>query len=239
MKKGVTLIFAVLILTSVLVLAAHDDPNRNGNDDSPYMQQTEDRATLRYELRERTNLTPEEVENIIRERNELRVRERINALDCPSECDCNGSATRCEFENGSRTLMIRAGNSNNTILQIKDINASTRVFLYKEGDMIYGRFRNNDTRKIILPDEARDRIQNRTRAKLRDENITLDEEGRYQIEARKRARLLGLIPVRERVRAQIDAETGEILRERNPWWGFLAADAKDNTESDNSTNETQ
>ena len=41
---------------------------------------------------------------------------------------------------------------------------------------------------------------------------------------RKRARLFLLIPVREKVKAQVDPETGQVIKIRNPWWGFLARD---------------
>jgi len=34
---------------------------------------------------------------------------------------------------------------------------------------------------------------------------------------RKKARLFGLIPIREKVRTQMDPETGEITRIKNPW----------------------
>jgi len=35
---------------------------------------------------------------------------------------------------------------------------------------------------------------------------------------------LGFIPVRERVRFEMNSETGEVIRQRNSWWGFLAKD---------------
>ena len=50
------------------------------------------------------------------------------------------------------------------------------------------------------------------------------EEGIYQIQAEKRARLFGFISARARINAEIDSETGEVLRVRRPWWNFLAAD---------------
>ena len=42
--------------------------------------------------------------------------------------------------------------------------------------------------------------------------------------AEKKAKLFGLFRVRERIRAHINAETGEIVRIRASWWGFLATD---------------
>lgn len=177
-----------------------------------------------YELRERHELSEDEERAIIRERNRLRVDSEI-----PEGCEQEGVVLKCEFENGSRILRIQAGNSNNTIIQVKNVNASTQVQLYKSDDgKVYAQFRNNETKEIILPDEVQARIESqlRERIHLNATNITLDEEGEYQIEARKRARLLWIIPIEEIVQAQVDAETGEVIQTRTSWWGFLAHDVR-------------
>jgi len=56
--------------------------------------------------------------------------------------------------------------------------------------------------------------------------IELDEDGNYQVQTKKQAKLLGMIRVKEKVRAEFDAETGETIRIKNSWWGFLAKDAE-------------
>ena len=107
---------------------------------------------------------------------------------------------------------------------------STNVTLYKEDGKIFANFSGNKTKEIHMPDEIKDMLQNRTHTRLYNESVNLTEDGYYQIEGRKRSRLFLLIPVREHTRAQIDAETGETIKIRNPWWGFLARDIRNNTE---------
>lgn len=168
-------------------------------------------------------LTPEQIRNIIAERNRLKFRYN-QTEDCPKNCTCSGSVTRCQLENG-REMIIMAGNSGNVILQIKGINASTNVTLYKSEGKVYGVRRNNETREIvILPDKVRERIYNNKLKWLENETIGLDENGTYRYQAHKRAKLLGFIPARVEVRGEINSETGEIIKIRNPWWAFLARD---------------
>jgi hypothetical protein len=141
---------------------------------------------------------------------------------------CYGSIAKCML-NGTREMTIHAGNSGNIIIQSKNFNSSTKVTLYKSEDgKVYGVFKNNETREIILPDEARERIQNRTKAKLQNENITLNENGEYEVQTRKQARLIWMIKVNEKSQFSVDAETGEVTHERNSWWGFLAKDTQEN-----------
>ena len=78
-----------------------------------------------------------------------------------------------------------------------------------------------------LPDAVKEKINQRIKAKLENQTIELDEDGVYQVQSKKRARLFLIIPIRERVQAQINSETGEIIRIRNSWWGFLARDVKE------------
>ena len=75
-------------------------------------------------------------------------------------------------------------------------------------------------------EQIRSRFRERIRYKVGEEgmNITLDNEGIYHLQFKKHVRLFGFIKIQEKVDSQIDAETGEIIKEKNPWWGFLARD---------------
>jgi len=170
-------------------------------------------------------LTQSQIKNIIQTRNRLRIQAQTG--ECPENCTCTGSTTKCQLNEG-KEIVIQAGKSGNTIVQVKGVDMSTKVTLYKADETIYGVFKNNETKAVrILPDEIKDKIKQRTRARLENQTIELDEEGIYQVRAQKRARLFFLIPVREKVRAQINSETGEIIRVRNSWWGFLASDVEE------------
>lgn len=150
--------------------------------------------------------------------------------ECPEECTCAGSTVKCELASG-REMTVRAGNSGNVIVQVKGIDGSTKVTLYKAEDgKIYGVFKGNVTRRVkMFPDQVKEKIMERIRAKLQNENITLSDDGTYKYEAKKRARLFFIIPVRVPVKAEIDSETGEVIRVRPaPWWAFLARDEAEN-----------
>ena len=61
-------------------------------------------------------------------------------------------------------------------------------------------------------------------------NITLKEVGQgenakavYNVEAEKQGKMLGLFKIKGKVSAEIDAETGEVIKVKKPWWSFLAS----------------
>ncbi len=60
--------------------------------------------------------------------------------------------------------------------------------------------------------------------------ITLKEVGTgnntrmiYEAEAEKPVKLFGFIKTKAKVSAQVDAETGEIIKTKKPWWSFMAS----------------
>ncbi len=172
-----------------------------------------------------------------------------NQSECPEECACSGSTVKCELDNGTRVMTVFAGKSGNVIVQVKNTNMSTNVTLYKSDGKLVGVFNGNVTKEILLPDQIRERIQehlmerdqkrNRTREiNFTDENMTLGEDGYYYIQGKKKARLFWIIPVKEKLQYDIDAETGQIIKTKTRWWGFLARDlltnaSTNNTETDN------
>jgi hypothetical protein len=173
----------------------------------------------------RTNLTTSQIKNIITTRNKLKFEDRTK-IPCPTSCICTGSTMKCTLL-GGREITIFAGNSGNVIVQVKGENMTTKVTLYKSPDgKVYGIFKNNETRIIkMLPDQVREKIKERIKTKLENENITLNENGSYEYTAQKRAKLFFIFPVRMAVRAEIDSETGEVIKISKPkWWAFLAKD---------------
>lgn len=173
------------------------------------------------------NLTKEEIKNIIKEKNRIKFEEKTGQ-NCTEGCKCTGVVMKCDLENGTRQITIYA-QSGNIIIITKEINASTKVELYKSNGTLYGIFKNNETKKIIFPDQVDEKIQEKIKAKLENKNITLNEDGYYEVQGNKKARLFFLFPVREKINAQVNAENGEVIKIRNPWWGFLAKDDKSET----------
>ena len=216
MKKELVIIVVLMFVLSFVV--AQQGNMQAGN-------QNKNVTTNQYQ---KGNLTQAQIQSIIQNKNRLRIQIQ-NQSECPNNCSCDDSSIKCRFQNGTREMTIKAGQSGNTIVQVKNTNASTQVQLYKDGEKVYGIFKNNETKEInLLPDQVKERIEERLRERVRlnNTNITLNENGQYEVQAQKRARLLWIIPVKEKVQAQIDAETGEITRTRNSWWGFLARDVR-------------
>ena len=150
-----------------------------------------------------------------------------NQLECPENCKCSGSTTKCTI-NGQREMTINAGKSGNIIVQIKGENMSTNVTLYKSNEKIYGVFKNNETKEVkMMPDQVVEKVKKKLQQGGEEYNITLDEDGMYQVQTKKKAKLFYLFPVREKTQLELSSESGEIIRIRNPWWGFLAKDTKE------------
>lgn len=172
------------------------------------------------------------IQTAIQSRNRL----RLNASEIPEDCTITGSVIRCELENG-KVMVVMAGKSGNTIIKFNGgENVSTRSELYHHNGQVYGVFENETKLIEYIPEQLREIIRNRTRARLNNINITLNENGTYEYEAEKEARFLGLFKVKEKVKWFIDSETGEILREKGPWWGFLASDIKEEDEEEENNN---
>ncbi len=210
MKRGIIFIILVLFLMGFVaggITSRATEKNKDSQDG----------------LVQKRNLTEGQIGEIIRDRNRLRIQAQIQAGECPENCTCSGSTIKCRLERGGREMTITAGQSGNVIVQVKGMNASTQVTLYKSGGKVYGIFKNNETREVrVLPDQVREKIREKLLSELEDEEIELDEEGVYRLRARQRVRLFSLIRLRERIRAEIDSETGEILRIRRAWWSFFA-----------------
>jgi len=194
--------------------------NASAQNQKENLENTKEMENIQNQAQEKLNAA--EIGEITREQN--RIRTIAGGGECPENCTCAGSTTTCQLQN-QRRITISAGKSGNTIMQVKEIDASTDVTLYKSDDKMYGVFKNNETREIkVFPDEVQEKIRERIQERLENQTMKLDEEGIYQIQAEKRARLFGFISVRARINAEIDSETGEVLRVRRPWWNFLAAD---------------
>ncbi len=248
MKKGIIFIFLTVILINSIFavpITSHitkDNSVKNNIEEN--IQTNTNNQESKNQIKEKNipdnakqiqkqeqkrirELDKEEIKNIIQERKRLRIRNQSG--ECPENCTCTGSVIKCRLQNGQREMTIRAGKSGNVIFQVKGVSTETKVELYQSDGKIYGVFKNNKTKRIrIMPDQIKEKIQQRLRQKECDcEKIELNEDGVYRIQAKKRARLFGLFPVRERVKIEVDAETGEVIKTKASWWGFLAKDEID------------
>ena len=49
----------------------------------------------------------------------------------------------------------------------------------------------------------------------------------YEIKTQRQSKILGLFGARMQVQAQVDAENGEIIQVKKPWWAFLATEPQE------------
>ena len=87
----------------------------------------------------------------------------------------------------------------------------------------------------IMPNTASETALQRLRIKNCVEedgcSIELKEVGQgeqtklaYEMKTQRQSKILGLFNARMQVQAQVDAETGEIISVKKPWWAFLASE---------------
>jgi hypothetical protein len=121
--------------------------------------------------------------------------------------------TRLNLTNGSNATELRARLSNGKHARIK-----------------------------IMPETASKRALKRLRLKhcneTRNCTIELKEVGEgnrtravYEAKARKTFKIFGFIKNREEVLTQIDAETGEEIRSKRPWWAWMASESDEADEN--------
>ena len=95
-----------------------------------------------------------------------------------------------------------------------------------------------DAEVKIMPDRASERALERLRLKncveLGGCKIELKEVGEgegvrlaYEMKTERQARFLGLFKMKMNVEAQVNAEDGEIIRVKKPWWAFLASEPEE------------
>lgn len=93
-----------------------------------------------------------------------------------------------------------------------------------------------------MPNVASVRALARLRLKVCNEtrncSIELKEVGEgnktrlvYEARARKTFKVLWLFKNREQVRTQIDAETGEVVSTKRPWWAWMASESDEADEN--------
>ncbi|UCD03946.1 MAG: hypothetical protein JSW73_05410 [Candidatus Woesearchaeota archaeon] len=143
--------------------------------------------------------------------------------------NAEGEQMQIQTQNGVR---LRVGNA----------EANCSLELMQEQSEVQNRIRlmtqlsNGRNAEIkVMPNVASEKAIERLRLKAcNSENncaIELKEVGSgqqvkaaYEVKAQKEAKILGLFKIRMRVQGQIDAENGEVIQIKKPWWSFLATE---------------
>lgn len=106
----------------------------------------------------------------------------------------------------------------------------------------------------VMPNKASAVALRRMKAKCAERNCTVElkEVGMgnktrlaYEVQTEKESRFLWMFRNKMRVKAHVDAETGEIISVKKPWWAFMASEKNESVSEEtegaeelNETNET-
>jgi len=182
-------------------------------------QQYEFRYNTTEIFQEMRKLNEEKIENLrerIQEREEVFLAKKNITLkridDKRIELKENGNIIRTRLNlssegNGSQ-LKIRLSNGRNAEIKIMPIVASQKA-IQRLRLKVCNETRNNCTIELKQVGEG-----NKTRAV-------------YEAKVKKMFRLFGFIKRNREVLTQIDAETGEEVLTKRPWWAFLASEKEE------------
>jgi hypothetical protein len=144
-----------------------------------------------------------------------------------------------------KELRIEKRDEMRTRLEAKNISAETKLEL-QEGNSTLGKslraiLSNGKFADIkIMPDVASETALQRLRIRNCNESnncsIELKEVGQgnmtraaYEVRVEKQSKILGLFRAQMQVQSQIDAENGNVIAEKKPWWSFLAKEQDETT----------
>jgi hypothetical protein len=145
-------------------------------------------------------------------------------------------------EDGSE-LQIQLRENNKIQLKSGDMIANTNMEMTQEeiGNQTRLNVKLSNGKNLevkIMPDVASETAMERLQLKACSEEnacqIELKEVGQgeeikavYEVKAQKKAKLFGFVDVDMAVDAEVDAESGEIIRSGKPWWAFLATETEE------------
>ncbi len=120
-----------------------------------------------------------------------------------------------------------------------EINCSLCGNITFDGNRTRVQFSNGKNAEIkIMPNAASETALQRLRLKVCNEtnNCTLElkevgvensTRAAYEIKVQKESKVLGLFKAKMQVQAQVDAENGEVILAKKPWWAFLATESEE------------
>jgi hypothetical protein len=160
-----------------------------------------------------------------------------------------GEGQEVQFRVGEHTgvngqqMMIRQESKNQMKLEVGGKSATSSMNISQEN--VNGQTRltvklsNGKNAEIkIMPDKASETALARLRLKNCVEadgcSIELKETGSgdnaklaYEVKTQRKSKVFGLFNAEMDVEAQVDAETGKLLRTNKPWWAFLASEPEE------------
>lgn len=158
--------------------------------------------------------------------NQLQIQSRIKTGNYVAE---NGEQLQVQEQANNRIKLKSGGISAQTSMEMTQEQLQDKTKL----EVKLSNGKNAEIK--VMPDTASERAIERLGMKVCSEEnncqIELKEVGQgeqvraaYEVQAQKQARFLGLFKTKMQVQAQVDAETGEVIQSKKPWWAFLASE---------------
>lgn len=135
-------------------------------------------------------------------------------------------------------MQVQAGEGNEVKLQSGNVEAKTTMTMTQEQAQnrtkLQVKLSNGLNAEVkVMPNTASETALARLGAKCEGNcTIELKEVGTgsqiraaYEIKTQKQVKVLGLFQAQMQVQAQVDAENGEVIQAKKPWWAFLAAES--------------
>jgi hypothetical protein len=135
-------------------------------------------------------------------------------------------------------MQIQSGEEKGTTLRVRDIEAHSSMNITQEQvqnrTKLQVKLSNGLNAEVkIMPNTASETALAKLGAKCEINNCTMElrEVGTgnqtrvaYEIKTQKQSKVLGLFRAQMEVQVQVDAENGEIIQTKKPWWAFLATE---------------
>ncbi len=141
---------------------------------------------------------------------------------------------------GGQMLKVQTQANNRIRLEVGGISAECDCEMKQEKiqnkTKLYTQLSNGKNAEIkVMPNTASEKALEKLRLKVCSEeqgcNIELKEVGSgeqtklaYELKTQRQSRVFGLFKVKMQVQAQVNAENGEVIKVKKPWWAFLASE---------------
>ncbi|MFH1711563.1 MAG: hypothetical protein ABH840_04585 [Nanoarchaeota archaeon] len=220
MKKLLVIFLFTVLLTSLVFAIQNQAQNNIDNSGITNQIRTESREQIQEikddikELRETRKELKGDIKAYLQERQEIRA--EIRGLNVTFE----------EGERNEIKIRVRNQTARTTLNITESVDENNNTILIVQ--------KGNQAREIkIMPDTASERALERLRIKVCNEsnNCTIElkevpvgkvERLVYEIQIQRHYKLLGLFRAKAQNKVQVDAENGEIIQTKKPWWAFLA-----------------
>ena len=144
------------------------------------------------------------------------------------------------YANGTSVIIAKEENvENGVMIKIGPIEFETFEEVTVQNSKLYMKTSNGKNTEIkIAPETASEKALERLNLKVCSvENnctIVLKEVGKqeeiktaYEFQAEKRGKILGLFNARMELMTQVDAESGEVIKDEKPWWVGMFSESKE------------